>query len=958
MLGVEAYAQQSLSPTDPEDMQVRIAPWYRHGKEGGPVRELNLHFTAKFKGKINISISHQTEQFQEYRQLDSLTDQVSVCLPKGVGLDGDTDIKLNVQIGKKHFYQSVHVPQQRQWTVYVYPHSHLDIGYTNVPEVVKALHVRNLDVGMDLAEKTAKNAVGERFIWNPEATWIVDHYLRQADSTRMSKFIEAVHAGRVKIDAAHSSIDLSTCSDEELYRVFENSRRIGALTGKPIRTMVQVDLPGAPWGLVQVAAQQGIRGVFYFPNYYDMRKHWENKPFYWVAPNGKDSVLFLQGISYGLGYRVKGSKYGLGRVQHFSDDYDRLSTADPSQDFLAPLVFDETRKLEQAGSPYDILPLTWSMADNCLIDADLPEAVKRWNEQYAYPKMVIAGTEDILNAYEIRYGDIIPSQRGDFTEFWTNGLGSDARSVGRGRRAKEDLVQTETLWSLMDDEHRVDSSAFDSVWENLLLAGEHTWGFQDPSAPLAKVVEENKAGYFENALLESNKLLDELENNYGQDKGHSFTIYNTLDWNRSGIVTIPAAKSVFGDRIVDEKGKTVSSQRLTTGELVFEAKDIPSQGGRKFSIRQGKARRSKAMYRGNHVLENSHLSIRIDSVTGNISSLYDKRMKRELVDAKSKFSLNSFNYLRGVLNGLDRDTLRPVTHARDVVVSLKEDGPVITSLLVSARADGTNWLTREIRLFKNFDHIELINRLDKAGGRQKEGIHFGFAFDVPNATVRMDVPMAVMVPERDQLPYANKNWFAFQRWVDVSNEQYGITWTGIETPLIELGDITGTILDGARQEPVWLKKVPQTSTLLSWPINNHWDTNFPLEQQGEMEFRYALHPHPQYDQASANRFGMEQHRPLLLLEGTYENTDKPLVQLDNPRVQISSLRKSNRSQVLNVRLRSISEKRETVVLKFPRYDTVRIEVLQPDGTYTRLKEARSELGPYESITLRIVPLRH
>ncbi len=31
--------------------------------------------------------------------------------------------------------------------------------------------------------------------------------------------------------------------------------------------------------------------------------------------------------------------------------------------------------------------MTWCMADNTPVDADLPDAVKSWNEEYAYPHL-------------------------------------------------------------------------------------------------------------------------------------------------------------------------------------------------------------------------------------------------------------------------------------------------------------------------------------------------------------------------------------------------------------------------------------------------------------------------------------------------------------------------------------------------------------------------------------------
>ena len=49
------------------------------------------------------------------------------------------------------------------------------------------------------------------------------------------------------------------------------------------------------------------------------------------------------------------------------------------------------------------------------------------------------------------------------------------------------------------------------------------------------------------------------------------------------------------------------------------------------------------------------------------------------------------------------------------------------------------------------------------------------------------MPWAVVRPEVDQLPGACKNWFTVQRWVDVSNDEYGVTWATLDAPLVEVG---------------------------------------------------------------------------------------------------------------------------------------------------------------------------
>jgi hypothetical protein len=114
----------------------------------------------------------------------------------------------------------------------------------------------------------------------------------------------------------------------------------------------------------------------------------------------------------------------------------------------------------------------------------------------------------------------------------------------------------------------------------------------------------------------------------------------------------------------------------------------------------------------------------------------------------------------------------------------------------------------------------------------------------------------------------------------------------------------------------WLRRLAPSATLHSWVLNNHWGTNFPPSQAGVLTFRYGLLPHNTgYDSAAANRFGMEQARPLIAASVKAPVTSASPVLLDNPRVVIASLRAE--ADGLAVTLRSLSDKPETVVLIRP-----------------------------------------
>jgi hypothetical protein len=71
--------------------------------------------------------------------------------------------------------------------------------------------------------------------------------------------------------------------------------------------------------------------------------------------------------------------------------------------------------------------------------------------------------------------------------------------------------------------------------------------------------------------------------------------------------------------------------------------------------------------------------------------------------------------------------------------------------------------------------VDIINIIDKEKIYKQEGVHLAFAFNVPNGVMRMDTSWAVVRPETDQLLGACKNYFTVQRWIDVSNKDYGVT---------------------------------------------------------------------------------------------------------------------------------------------------------------------------------------
>jgi alpha-mannosidase len=471
------------------------------------------------------------------------------------------------------------------------------------------------------------------------------------------------------------------------------------------------------------------------------------------------------------------------------------------------------------------------------------------------------------------------------------------------RHAKERLIQADTLWAMLRRGEPAPSADFEEAWRNVLLGSEHTWCYSQPEKqPITDNILNVKFSYFQQAHDRSQALLAEALKPAVEPASESVTIFNTLSWSRSGLVTLPKNMS----SVADESGKPVPTQKLSTGETVFLAQDVPALGSRSYRTSSASPSKKSKLQATPTTLDNDLVKVTLDPQTGDIASLICGG--KEFVDIQAPCRLNSYRYLHGA------DAPAKAVSATQVKITIKESGPVLASLLVESQAEGCKSLTREVRLLDGQPHIEIINVLDKLAITAKEGVHFGFAFDIPQPRTRMDIPWGVVEVDADFFPEANRNWICFQRWLDVSNHDRGITWCSLDAPTFEHGNITANILGGASGSPAWLRKLQPSATIYSWALNNHWHTNFRLSQEGILTFRYGILPHnTQYEAAAANRFGMEQARPLIAAPGNAAVL--PPVSLDNNRVVVSSL-KSLRDGLL-ITLRSLSEKPESATLAFP-----------------------------------------
>lgn len=925
---VQFITELEISGSDlpfPTDFLCTSTSIYRYCKDGKPGREVDVTFIGS-----SLYEPSEVEVIVDGRKVITSipatangVENVKVTLPSGVGVDKEIQLFVTLKSGQKSLHKSFVLPKQRQWTVYIYPHSHVDIGYTNTHANVEIIHKRNLINGMKLAKETANYPEGARYVWNPEVIWPVERYLKDASTSEKEQLLDAIRKGYVHLDAGYINDNTSVTADEEFPGLFGEAKRLEKLSGVAIKTIVQVDIPGMSWGIVPMAAQFGIKyafAPFNGPDRTGLADKLSFKPFWWIGQDGVSKILFLQPGDYAPGAKLKGYQYLPALTGQ--KDPDKLlqivKTDHPRDNFIDGYLWGKLKDLENNNDyPYDIFPMTWSMADNTPIDADLPEAVKSWNEEYAYPRLIISSSTDIMSAFEQKYGDIIPSFRGDFTEYWTDGLGSAAKETSMNRQSKERLIQSDILWSMLHARQKAPRTEMNEAWRNVLMGSEHTWCYANPNqADLQDAIWSEKQSFFHTAEKSSIQLLANALDQVSTEKSSMITVFNTLQWVRGGVITLTKEQSQGIASVKDENNKPIISQLLSSGELVFLATEVPPFGAKNYilSTKAGK-NQVKKMAKGN-ILDNGLVTVIIDPVSGDISSLKD-HTGYEFVNTKDSCQLNSFRYLLGK-RASTSTTPQQASTPTDSKLTILENGPLVASIRVESTAEGCKKLTREVRIIAGSPQVEINNTIDKIATKVKEGVHFGFAFNISNGRTHIDIPWSVAEVEADQLSAANRNWICFQRWLDISNEERGITWCSLDAPTFESGTMTANILGSGFHSPEWIQHLPPSSTIYSWALNNHWHTNFPLYQEGLLNFRYRILPHQYgYDAVKANRFGLDQAQPLIATPAKEKVNLKAAVHIDNENVFISILKTSADGKSMIIRLRSVSDKPETVNLSFP-----------------------------------------
>ncbi|MDR2648014.1 MAG: hypothetical protein LBB67_07840, partial [Oscillospiraceae bacterium] len=397
--------------------------------------------------------------------------------------------------------------------LYVIHHSHTDIGYTDRQERIEWDHVKYLERVVDILREAYDNGNvrWQGFKWTCEGFWAVEKFLRLSTDAYIKDFSRFVKSGNIGVSGNYlncTELVNDTVLRETMAGVAETAR----VHEMDISCGMTADINGYGWGYASALADYGVENllscVHTHHGFYTAHK--KQYPFFWEAKDG-NRVLVWQGEHYNIGNELY-----LHRIHRRVSNMIRDDLADRD---MEDGMFSETRirayikKLKEDGYPFDFLPITVSglMADNAPPNPMIMEFIYDWNEKHGDDiQMEMATLKDFF-AVARAHADQIACYAGDWTDWWSDGVGSTPDVVKHYREA----VAKYNLCRKLDPDRKVlDQALMDTARYNLMMYAEHTWGYFSsvtiPYDPMVDKLDKRKASFALNADEAVSRCLDTL----------------------------------------------------------------------------------------------------------------------------------------------------------------------------------------------------------------------------------------------------------------------------------------------------------------------------------------------------------------------------------------------------------------------------------------------------------------
>jgi hypothetical protein len=483
----------------------------------------------------------------------------------------------------------------------------------------------------------------------------------------------------------------------------------------------------------------------------------------------------------------------------------------------------------------------------------------------------------------------IPVYRGDWNDWWADGVGSTPAAVKHFREAQRKL----SLYTKLEGPP---TDKLEEARDDLMLYAEHTWGYSssvsEPWETLVGTLDLRKTGYAVDAYSKVSRALDDLLAHRGElsirrgkkqrwhvinPHDHPLTLpvhlylefWEYVDGIRFDAETRFEITDETGDRRFDAQIKRIARAweieilpaLEAREELTLVMKLLPRGQGRPLSNYAWIGAEGVAdVLRPNQTrtdyekIETADFILAFDQKRG-LVNITDRHTNRSLIDPAALYTAFSGIYEITPVKTtaceerrkMGRNRKSPATRRSGSVltgIKIAEAGPLFIGCELDYALEGTRFYRVFLKIYRNVPLIDVKVRIHKTSEWDPENLYVSLPFTTGEGETRYFEKTGAMIrPGVDQLPGTNQSFYLLQSGIVFDGIQRSLILSLKDTPLVCLGSLEARPIDLSKDINWELNRSP----LYAWVMNNFWETNFKADLGGFYEFSFILSVHRRMD---------------------------------------------------------------------------------------------------------------
>ena len=389
----------------------------------------------------------------------------------------------------------------KHWEIPLLYSSHEDLGYC---AYIEKLHYESYEYLKKAIELCQKH---DGFKYTVEHFWWLDAFDSYATEQEKAELKTLISQKKIDVNAVHSGVHTSWANSEELVRgMYFSCHEAKEKYGISPKCALFVDLSGASWSVVNAYSDMGVKYMGILPNGFRNSRENENIPpiFWWEDKSGNSRLL----LWYQRAYR----QYGLDRI--WCDTLRQYPEGkfyfDTTKMLKTEKWFSERiSKLEPCG--YDVLPISF-YDDRELPTTMLLTVCEEMGKKWKFPKFKMEIPSVFMEKLEEKYGDLIPTLRGDISDQWADFATIAPNLTAEKRKAMRNFYDAEMISALQSVQKGTpyEQKTFRDVTYKMCEFDEHCWATSSkhPQKMHRHNIDKVKRESSQYANAELNRILD------------------------------------------------------------------------------------------------------------------------------------------------------------------------------------------------------------------------------------------------------------------------------------------------------------------------------------------------------------------------------------------------------------------------------------------------------------------